>query len=801
LDKILLFAAIILTFFCSQDKQTLEETVLNDEKIKWIQDNGKLPENDSLFYLSNPAPIFRKTFIVDKNIKNAKLYITSAGYYIARINDNRVGKNILDPAWTDYTKKIYYSEYDVTSLIKNGENCMGVSLGNGFYNPLPLKMWGRINLRNEINVGKPKFISKLIITYNDGKSEEIVSDSSWKYSYGPIIKNSVYIGTYYDARKEIKKWSSPGFNDKLWNNVEVSESPGGKLEKTFFPPVQITKEIVPKDIYSSGSGIWVVDMGENFTGTYKMKISGNTGDTVTFRFGERIYEDGSLNPMTAVTGQIKNKGIGGPGAPEIAWQTDTYIIGEDTSSWYTPEFTYHAYRYMDIIGLKKKPKISDIIGLSIHSNVSNESSFSSSSELLNSIQKAAERTFLANLISVQSDCPAREKFGYGGDLNATSESFIYNFDMQSFYRKTIYDWVDAINDSIFIDTAPFVGIKYCGLSWESAFLITQYYLYLYYNDLEIINELYTFNDNWMEKASRIHPDGVVDEGLSDHESLEPVPVELTGTLHYLQSARIMKLFSSIMGNDINEKKYHDLSQKLEKIIKVKFWDQTITKDINRQTLFSSLLYHNIIPDSEIEVAKDSLLKALENGPSGHFTTGIFGTKYILETLSEHISPEVVFNVVNSTKYPGWGYMIDQGATTIWETWKESDNYFSNSHPMFGVVTEWYYRWLGGIRPDPNYPGFKEFILNPSMPEELDYVKSSYYSPFGKIVSNWRKNSSESYIYEITVPEGSVANVLLPISPSQKIMIKKDDFKLENIDGLRNGKFRLNNGDYIITVSD
>ena len=182
---------------------------------------------------------------------------------------------------------------------------------------------------------------------------------------------------------------------------------------------------------------------------------------------------------------------------------------------------------MDIIGLKKKPKISDIIGLSIHSNVSNESSFSSSSELLNSIQKAAERTFLANLISVQSDCPAREKFGYGGDLNATSESFIYNFDMQSFYRKTIYDWVDAINDSIFIDTAPFVGIKYCGLSWESAFLITQYYLYLYYNDLEIINELYTFNDNWMEKASRIHPDGIVDEGLSDHESLAVSYTHLT----------------------------------------------------------------------------------------------------------------------------------------------------------------------------------------------------------------------------------------------------------------------------------
>ena len=210
------------------------------------------------------------------------------------------------------------------------------------------------------------------------------------------------------------------------------------------------------------------------------------------------------------------------------------------------------------------------------------------------------------------------------------------------------------------------------------------------------------------KLKRIHPNGIVDKGLSDHESLEPVPVELTGTLHYLQSARIMKLFSSLMNDKLNEKKYNNLSQKLEKIIKAKFWDQPVKGEINRQTLFSSLLYHNIIPNNEIEAAKDSLLKAVENGPSAHFSTGIFGTKYILETLSKHISPEAVFNVVNSTEYPGWGYMIDQGATTIWETWKESDNYFSNSHPMFGVVTEWYYRWLGGIRPDPKHPGFKEF---------------------------------------------------------------------------------------------
>ena len=792
--------SILFTISCSKVNENYRDRIFDDGIAQWIQDRKKLPLNDSLFYLEEQAPLFRKGFRVDKQVKDASLFITSAGYYAAFINNKRVGKNVLDPAWTDYTKKIYYTEYDITSLVKNGNNSIGVILGNGFYNPLPLKMWGRINLRNELSVGKPKFISKLIITFEDGSSEEIVSDSSWKYSYGPIIKNSVYLGSHYDAQKEIKDWANPNFDDSLWENVEVSKSPGGKLEKSFFPPVQIIKEIVPKEIYSIANGTWIVDMGENFTGTYKININGKSGDTINFRFGERVYEDGSLNTMTAVTGQIKRQGVGGVGAPEIAWQGGSYIVGEDTSVWYKPEFTYHAYRYMEIIGLHKKPKVNDVFGLSIHTNVRNENSISTSSELLNSIQESVERTFLANLISVQSDCPAREKFGYGGDLNATSESFIYNFDMQTIYRKTIYDWVDAMNDSIFVDTAPYVGIKYCGLSWESAFLITQYYLYLYYDDTEIINELYSLNNEWMDKAARIHPEGIVDAGLSDHESLEPVPVELTGTLHYLQSARIMKLFSKLLGNNSNEEKYDSLSNKLEEIIRSRFWDKPVLGDINRQTLFSSLLYHDIIPDDEIESAKDSLINALESSPSGHFTTGIFGTKYILESLSKYISPEIVFNVVNSTKYPGWGHMINQGATTIWETWKESDNYFSNNHPMFGVVTEWYYRWLGGIRPDPNNPGFKEFILNPSTPEGLDYIESKYQSPYGEIISNWKKQSSGSYVYEFEIPNGSTADVTLPVSSSQKIVVKNKEGILYKIDGLEEGKFRLNNGKYIVTLS-
>ncbi|MCP4975350.1 MAG: family 78 glycoside hydrolase catalytic domain [Maribacter sp.] len=802
ISKLLFGICIMVLISCTS---TPERNVLSlgvDDNTFWIEDGIPLPKSDSIFYLEHPSPLFRKEFKTNKAIKSASLSITAAGYFKASINGNGIEENVLDPAWTDFSKRIYFSEYDVTSLIQNGDNCLGVSLGNGFYNPLPLRKWGRRNLRKDLTVGKPTFLAKLLIRYKNGTSEEIVSDTSWKYASGPILKNSVYLGVAYDARKELKGWDTSGYNDDSWKPVQKGSGPGGKLQKAYFPPVKVTQEITPTEIYSPEKGVWIVDMGVNFTGSYKLKISGNIGDTISFRFGERIYDDGKLNPMTTVIGQVKKKGVGGPGAPDIAWQTDSYIIGENRDAWFSPAFTYHVYRYMEIVGMDKKPKIEDVKGLFIHTNVARENSFSSSSNLLNSIQKATERTFLANLVSVQSDCPAREKFGYGGDINATSESFIYNFDMQTFYRKTIYDWVDAMNDTSFVDTAPFAGIEYCGISWESAYLITQYYLYLYYNDTEIIKELYELDKQWMDKVARIHPNGIVDEGLSDHESMEPVPVQLTGTSHYLQCARIMETFASVMGDTMNINKYGLLAENLKNKVKAEFWDRPVKEKINRQTLFSTLLYHDIVPTDEIEAAKDSLLNAIQNGPSGHFNTGIFGTKYVLETLAENGAPNAVFDIVNSTTYPGWGFMIDQGATTIWETWKESDNTYSNNHPMFGTVSEWYYRWLAGIRPDPDQPGFKEFFLTPTTPEGLESVNCTYNSPYGAIVSNWKKITSESYTYEITVPNGTRANITLPVSQSQMLAIINEQGlnQSSRIDGLQTGQFSLQEGDYVITVT-
>ena len=731
----------------------------------WIGEPEQVVRIDSLLFGDDPAPLFRKQFTLTRKIKKATLTISAAGYYLASINGKRLENNILDPAWTNFSKRIFYSSYDVTSLLKIGENAIGTQLGNGFFNLLPLRMFGSRNLRDILPTGRPRFIARLSLVYADGTSEEIYTDSGWKTSKGPILRNNVYLGEIYDAGKEIQYWDLPEFNDVNWENVAIVSDPGGKLQPAFFPPVEVVNKIKPVKISQISQG-YIVDLGINLTGLYKIRLKGNPGDSIRFRFGERLYENGTLNPMTTVAGQIKRKGSGGPGSPAIAWQTDTYIFGREKEVVYQPKFTFHTFRYMEIKGLKYAPGINDIEALEFHTKVENQNYFTCSSDLINSIQKISRQTFLNNLISVQSDCPAREKLGYGGDLNATSETFISNFDMHSFYRKSIYDWVDAMQDSIFIDTAPYVGIKYCGISWESAFLTTQFKLLQYYGDTSIVNELYAKDLEWMNKVRKLHPAEIIDKGLSDHESLQKVPVQLIGSTHYLDCARIMQRFAAIKKDQKNLDRFKTLEQSLTRKLLDQFWYKPVPDPINRQTLFATLIYYQIIPPHEMATATDSLLKAIRQAPSGHFTTGIFGTKYILEALSMTGHTDEAYKIVNSTAFPGWGFMVERGATTLWEAWKESDNTYSNCHPMFGTVSEWFYRWLAGIRPDATHPGFKEFLFSPSFPSALNEVRALYHAPSGDIKVEWKRNKEAKILISISIPSATTT-VFLPAGSAPK----------------------------------
>ena len=767
----------------------------------WIGDGKMLPANDSLLYNEDPAPLFRKGFVVWERVKSAKLYITAAGYYVATLNGEKIGKSYLEPAWTNYSKRVYYSEYDVTKELVNGENCLGVTLGNGWYNPLPMKMWGVYNIRTSLPVGRPEFIASLKLTYADGKVGEVNTNKTWKYTEGPVLKNGVYLGEVRDGRKDIPGWNQPKFDDQSWKQAVEKPGPGGKLQTAFSPPILEYNEVKPVSISTTKEGAYLVDMGFIFSGTFNIKLKGNPGDVITIRTGERIYENGELNPMTVVCGQIKEKMRGGPGAPELAAPVDTYIFGDQSQVWYKPELTSHVFRFIEIKGLKGKPELSDLSGVAFASAVQNSNSFSCSSDLMNTIQKISRQTFLNNLLSVQSDCAGRERFGYGGDLNATAETFITNFDMHAFYRKTVYDWVDALNDSVFIDVAPFVGIRNCGLSWESAFLTTQYNLYLYYNDTSIIHELYDKDLWWMEKVAKIHPNGIVSKGLADHESIIPSPLELIGTTHYLQCTRIMRQFASVMNDKKSGEKFALLEQKITENLLNTFWKNAYLKPINKQTLFATLLYYDVLSASDRKAAADSLDKAVDQGIEGHFMTGIFGTQYVLEALSAAGNADKVYEVVNSTKYPGWGFMIDKGATTIWETWKESDNTFSNCHPMFGTVSGWFYRWLGGIRPMAAYPGFQKFAIAPAIPQGLTFAKCNYVSPLGMITSDWEK-SKTGYVFKVTVPKGGIAVFELPLKNAHNIVVVNTGDKVSTSPSVAadgSCKFELKGGQYLITT--
>lgn len=794
----------------------------------WIGDALEQPATDSLMYADDPAPVFRKEFTIKGPLKSATLCITAAGYYSAAINGKLLDKNYLDPAWTDYRKRIYYTDYDISNLVLKGDNYLNVTLGNGFYNPLPLAFWGHLNIREALPVGRPVFTAKIKLVYKNGQTSEIITDHSWKYAYGPVRRNNVYLGEVYDARRELKNTTMADFTMP----AVIKQGPGGRLQPAFFPPVQALDIKHPLHITEPVKGRYVVDMGENFAGTFRIRLHGRTGDTVRFCFGERIYENGRVNPMTAVAGQIKKKGIGGPGAPALAAQEGMYIFGKDTIAEYTPSFSFAVYRYMEITGLREAPDKHNIQGIALSTNVLNGNNFATSGDLINSIQQMIRRTFLSNLMSVQSDCPGREKFPYGGDLQATDEAFICNFNMQAFYRKVLYDWVDATSDSVFIDSAPYVGLKYCGLNFEAAIFDLQQNLYQYYGDTAIIRELYNFDLQWMEKANRLHPSGIVDKGLADHEALVNVPVQLLGTCAYLKVAGIMKGFSAMMHDPANEQRFAALEEKIRRGLGDMYWNgnagrQTIEEQsreasmtyirslpeeerkkateellkagnvFNKQTFYALLLSAGVIPEKEQPAAIDSLLRALEDAPSGHFTTGIFGTKCILEVLSQHGYADRVFDIVNSTAFPGWGFMISRGATTQWETWKESDNIYSNCHPMFGSVSAWFYRWLAGIR--PLSPGFRKFIINPALPEHLSSMKCSYQSPYGIINVSWHKQH-EGFVFNVTIPKESVATLRLPVK-GRRIRVARGNSNAFYTPAANNNdnSFDLTAGQYLIVA--
>ncbi len=682
-----------------------------DWTATWVNDGKPNPTSDEAFYENDPAPLFRREFALTAPVRRARLYVTGLGYYEAFLNGVRVGDQVLDPGWTMYGKRVFYSTYDVTSQVRQGRNCIGVTLGNGWYNPLPLRMWGNLNLRDHLAIGRPRFIAQLEIDLADGSRRSIVSDGTWRVADGPLVFNSVYLGEVYDARLEPEGWALPGFDDRAWRRAAPAAGQVGPLRAQPQPPIRVTATFDPVAVSEPTPGVFVFDMGQNFAGWARLALDAPEGTRITLRYGELLNADGTLNPLTSVAGQIKGRRktkdggsekIGGAGSPDVAWQQDTFVASGRGREVYTPRFTFHGFRYVEVAGHPGKPSLDAMKGLRLSADVKEAGSFTSSSELLNRIQEMTRRTFLSNLFSVQSDCPHREKFGYGGDIVATSDAMMLNLDMSGFYEKSVADWTDSARaDGMLTDTAPFVGIQYLrrrlGDGPPRAAVAA---LPVLWGPPHRRTGVQT-SRRWLDLVTAANPEHVVTDGLGDHEALTRTPPESLVTPLYLASARLVARLAGVLGHREEAARYSELAESIRRAFAERVLKPASDRGTTRtQSAQAFALQAGLLDPAARAAAVQWLLDDIRGPQKGHLSTGIFGTKFALDALSAEGQAQAVFDIIRQDAYPGWGYMLANNATTLWEHWALSESTYSHNHPMFGSISEWFFKWLGGIQPDP-----------------------------------------------------------------------------------------------------
>ncbi len=735
---------------------------------KWIKYPRKAIIDETEYYLDRPAPLVRKEFVINKSIKRAVAYAAGLGYFEIHVNGKKVGNHELETPWTTFSKRIFYTTYDLTKSLSQGTNTVGIVLGNGWYNPLPLRMWGHLNLREHLTIGEPRALLELRIEYMDGTHKRVVSDSSWRVSESPILKNSIYLGELFDARKEQHGWDMLSFDASSWLQAAVATQSVGELHAISIPPIRTTRKVLPKSVKEVKPGVFIFDMGQNFAGTVTLHVSGNAGATVTLKYGELLNADGTLNANTSAAGQIKN-GNGGPGAPEKAYQTDTYILRGSGLEIYTPRFTWHGFRYVEITGFPGIPHLPTIVGNRMNTDVSQSGmSFISSNELLNRIHTATEWTFLSNLFSVQSDCPHRERFGYGGDIAATSEMAMLHFDMSTFYAKSVIDLEDAVRpNGGFTETAPYVDIADAGLGggagpmgWGVAHNLLLWQMYQYYGNIELIRQGYPFAKKYVDLLERTAKGDILSQDISDHESLDPKPVELTATAFYYLNVQLAKKMAVLLGKHADASHYIHMGERIYSAFQKRFCKKgTAQYDIGTQACQSFVLALDLVPKELQKSALDLLIKDIHNH-NNHLTTGIFGTKYMLEVLSENGYADIAYQIVSQKRFPGWGFMLENGATTLWEHWEGSDSTFSQNHPMFGSVDEWMTKTVGGIAPASDSVGFNHVLIHPKIMGDLKSASSHYASVRGEIICEWNIENDHLRMHTV-IPLGCRAEVTIP----------------------------------------
>ncbi|TBN56436.1 alfa-L-rhamnosidase [Glaciihabitans arcticus] len=710
---------------------------------------------NALYTPATSLPILRKDFTTTpgKTVTSARIYASARGNYELALNGEKVGNQELAPGWTDFTKRFQYQTYDVTSQIQEGANTVGAFLADGWYSGY-VAWYGADKYGNQNSL-----LAQLVVTYSDGSTQTVASDSSWRTSAGPVVSGDLLMGETYDARLEQDGWSEPGFDAASWQPVAVATSTSTPmLHAQTDEPIRITEERPALSVSEVPTGRFIYDIGQNLSGVPEVTLTGVAGQKVTLRHAEVLNKDGSI--------YVANL--------RSAKATDEYTFAETGTVTWRPRFTSHGFRYIEISGVTTPPAITDVTALVFHSDITPTSTFETSDPMLNQLHSNIVWGQRGNFVSVPTDTPARdERLGYSGDLNAFAGTATFNFDSLAFIKKWMKDMRDTQTaDGEYPESAPRgpdMGCCNGGSAWSDGGITIPWMAFSRYGDTGIIT------DNWesMEKyfgyldtnfPTRVRADGPYGDWLDLND---PTPAEVIGTAYYAYDARLMSEMAAAVGKSAEAAEYAALAEQVTDVFVDKFVaaDGTITG--NSQTAYALALGMDLVPNALRKATGDKLVAKLATR-NYHLSTGFVGTPWLMPALSGTGNWDVAYRLLGNKTIPSWGYEVEMGATTMWERWDSIDangNFGdaamnSFNHYAFGAVGDWMYQHIGGIQVGD--AGYESFTIAPQPGGGITFADTSYDSVYGTIGSDW-KIVKGSLSLDVAVPTNTTATVRIPAS--------------------------------------
>jgi alpha-L-rhamnosidase len=723
-----------------------------------------------------PARWLRKEFEVEPKLVRATAYYSGQGASELYLDGIKVSDDVLSPALSDYSKRVYYVTRDLTSQLRAGRHALGVVLGNGrFFAPR-----GRVPTGTQ-SYGAPKLLFELRLDYADGSCAVVVSDRSWKLTAdGPIRANNEYDGEEFDARMDLGPWSRPGYDDHAWTSAQVLEAPAGALASQKIPPIRVTETMEPisvKLVQSSstnGPATYIYDFGQNLVGWCRLRISGPAGPQVALRHAETLKPDGTL--------YVDNL--------RSARATDTYILDGRSNQIYEPRFTYHGFRFVELSGYPGKPGLHALQGRVVHDDLDRAGQFECSNPLLNRIYQNVMWGVRGNYRSIPTDCPQRdERQGWLGDRSAESRGETYLFNTAALYAKWLQDMADAQKPAGSVPDVcpPYWPIYSDNVTWPSSSIIIPGTLYDQFGDRTVVQNHYESARLWMQYMRRFVTNGIISKDsygdwcvppedpqlIHSKDPARKTDPALIATAYFYKDALLMRRYALLLCRNADAQMFGDWAVELNSAFNSKFYRQDLGQyDNGTQTSCVLPLAFGLVPESERRRVFDHLVEKITHDCNNHIGTGLIGGQWLMQVLTENGRPDLAYILASQKTYPSWGYMVEKGATTIWELWNgdtADPAMNSGNHVMLvGDLITWLYEDLAGIKPDPEHPAFKHLIMRPEPTGDLSYVKASHNSAFGAVLSDWRRREN-TFTWNVTVPVNCSATLWIPASAPEAVL--------------------------------